>query len=373
LLKNCRYVVASFNPLKIYEHIDIVFNGNKIVCLGTCKEYKDDEVIDCSKSIVFPAFASSHTHINTPNGIDSVKEYYRTVLLLLLSHGVSAIQFMGENHRVVAKIARELGMRIATGPIIKTYGDLSSIDVYPQDELYRPIINIPSIEIDENTFVKIIEFSKENSIDIYIPISEDLNNVFRFKKTRGVFPIEYLAKRSLLSSNMVLLHLNWVTSWEIEILNSNRSRVVICPYKDAFLRSRGLSPIVTVPSNNILIGFGLDTIENLRDTNIETAIITTLALYKNSYRDLQITMHMLLYMYSTTNYRILGFGENIVELGHKPDIAMIDIDILKEKFVSMTHREAADRYSHIIDLVLSSPITMMIINGRVLHMHELSI
>ncbi len=370
LLRNCRYVVMSFKPLKIREEIDIVLDKNRVVCLGICRDYRTDEVIECNNSIAMPALASAHTHIQLDNNINNIKEYFKTILQLLISNGIGAIQFTGKYHHIVIESAREIGLRIATGPIVRDTKDLNNLGkTIVGNELFRPIVNIPSPDIDKEIFINIIDFCRRNSIDIYLSVSENINEVFEFKKRKGVFPIEYLAKNSLLTSHIVLLHLNWITSWEIEILNNNKSRVVICPYPDSFIKTKGLPPPNLIFANNILTGVGLDNIEKIWNLDIRTALITTLALYKNSYKDIQLSIPMLLHIHSTVNYKILRFNNNIIEIGETPDIAIISIDKLKQHLISLKRKDVLKDID-ITDLILTSPISTMIINGKIVWSSE---
>ncbi len=368
-MKNCRYVISSFEPLKIREEVDIVLDRNRVICFGICRDYKTDEVIYCHDSIAMPAFASAHTHIPLNTDVSNVNEYLKIVLKLLISNGIGAIQFTGDHYTIAIEKAKEIGLRIATGPIIRDFKDLDNLEKpLSHDELFKPIINISSLDIDREIFIKAIDFCEKNSIDLYLPVSENINEVFEFRRKKGVFPIEYLAKNSFLTPHMVLLHLNWVTSWEMEILSNNRSRVVLCPYKDSFGKTKGLPP-VNLFSTNILTGFGLDSIENMWNLDMRTALITTIALYKNTYKDIQISMPAFLQMCSVINYRILGFGENTIEINSTPDIAIINIDDLRKNLIAMKYKNTLKDID-ITDVILASPISIMIINGKVVWTRE---
>uniref|UniRef100_A0A7C5UWI6 Amidohydrolase-related domain-containing protein n=1 Tax=Ignisphaera aggregans TaxID=334771 RepID=A0A7C5UWI6_9CREN len=247
-LHQCRYIISSYSPLKILEDSDIVIDNGRVVCLGQCYGYRGYDKVDCKEKVVAPAFGNAHIHLYTILKVINEQNPYRALLIAILNmaaNGIAAFQSMDENYKTVVEAAKSIGLRVKAGPIIKN----KKCDEYISIEklgyrLYTPIISIENLlEVDEEVLESCIELLLNRNIDIQISVSRTIEETLKFKRIKKLFPVEYLVKKNLLSNKIILTHINWISSWELESIVYYRPRVVVCPYSDALSNINGLPPL----------------------------------------------------------------------------------------------------------------------------------
>jgi len=327
-LHQCRYIISSYSPLKILEDSDIVIDNGRVVCLGQCYGYRGYDKVDCKEKVVAPAFGNAHIHLYTILKVINEQNPYRALLIAILNmaaNGIAAFQSMDENYKTVVEAAKSIGLRVKAGPIIKN----KKCDEYISIEklgyrLYTPIISIENLlEVDEEVLESCIELLLNRNIDIQISVSRTIEETLKFKRIKKLFPVEYLVKKNLLSNKIILTHINWISSWELESIVYYRPRVVVCPYSDALSNINGLPPLKNLLDKEIVIGIGTDNFEYRYSVNMSKDISAIIALYR--YSNIYIDVEQAMNIATQGSYNVMNINAGNIEVGKEADIIVFDI------------------------------------------------
>ena len=329
ILHRCRYVVSSYSPLKVLEDSSVVVDDGAIVCVGECRGYNGYDRIDCKERAAVPAFGNAHVHIHTILKTLNNCDLYKASLIAVLNmaaNGIAAFQSIDKDYSVVVKAAKAIGLRVRAGPIIAGDKSIQIEDV--GHDLYTPIVSVENLlEIDEGLLEYHIHNLLNRNIDVNISVSRTIEEALKFKREKGVFPIEYLAKKNLLSNKIMLSHINWVSSWEVESIAYSRPRIVVCPYSDTLFGISGLPPIKPLLDRGVVIGIGTESFEHRYSSSMLSDIASIIALYR--YSNTYIEIEQALDIATQGSYRAMNINAGAIDLGKEADIALFNIRKMK--------------------------------------------
>ncbi len=329
-LSRCRYVIPSYVPLRMVEDADIVIDGGRIVCVGSCYGYYSHDKIDCREKVAAPAFGNAHIHVaSILKYLDSLdpRKAIAIAIINMASNGIAAFQSIDSEYSIIVEAAKNIGLRVRAGPIIKD-GRCEFPDKDISYDLYSPIVSIENLlEVNEEMLEGCIKNLLNKNFDIQISVSRTVEETLKFKRRKGFFPIEYLVKNGLLSNRVVLSHINWVSSWELESIVYYKPKVVICPYSDALFSINGIPPIKTILERNVVIGIGTETFAYRGSSNILKDIASIVALYR--YSNTNIEMEQAMHLATQGSYSIMNINAGTIETGREADIVVFDIRRLK--------------------------------------------
>ncbi|MCS7112291.1 MAG: amidohydrolase family protein [Ignisphaera sp.] len=330
-LNRCRYVISSYMPLTILEDANIVVDGGKIVCIGECHGYNNYDRIDCREKVAAPAFGNAHIHtasILKYVGDLDLRRAITMAMINMASNGIAAFQSMDEEYIEIINAAKNIGLRVRAGPVIKSEKCESFNIEGVSYNLYSPIISIENLlEIDEEALKSCMENLLNKELDIQIPVSRTVEEVLKFKRRKGLLPVEYLARNNLLSGRVVLSHVNWISSWELESIVHYRPRVAICPYSDVLSGINGIPPIKTLLEKNVIVGIGTETFIHRGSSNMLKDISSIVALYRYSNTDIEVEQVMQLA--TQGSYSVMNINAGTIEVGREADIAILSVKRMK--------------------------------------------
>ncbi|NPA97477.1 MAG: amidohydrolase family protein [Crenarchaeota archaeon] len=352
-LRKCRFVLIpiDYDHFSVLEHADIIVEDGRIACIGDrCEKPRGVDSIDCSEAVAIPAFGNAHTHAamvslrgyaddyelfewldvvwRAERFIDSDAVRYGTRLacIEMSMGGVGAFQDMYYHPEVVAEEARRAGLRVRTGPI----AGMHSLDLRPwlarSNHLFKPVINVHALyTLDRDVLEEAFENAKRFGVDVHIHLSETRREVYLVRRKFGYTPVEVLERMGWLSDRVVAVHLNWVTSWELQYLARSRAKAVICPVNGGKLAVGSFPPFREMIDAGIVTGMGSDGACSANRLSILTQVRTAILLYRLSYWDTRVRASNALYAATVGSYLAMGFEPPTMRVGAPADIAIISL------------------------------------------------
>ena len=356
VLRKCRYVVKSFKPFHIIENADIVIDENTISCVGECSNVHGYDVLHCENSIALSGFVSSHTHIFTKSWGWQTIEIVEKALKALAIHGFALVHIADNYFDGVCEIANKIGLRVSTGPLIKSYGDLKNLVIAKnlKRDLCIPSINVELSEnIDDDTLREIRDFAIENKINLHLILPQNVANILSFYKTRGEWIINHLYKLGLLSKNVCLAHFSWATTWEVEKVAQSEASIAVTPYSDSIKGVYGSVHPKLFELKNISIG--IDDIWGRAGTSIIYDVIAMQSVYSTKTWGIYPSIEEVLHYATRGGSQALNIETGIIDIGKLADIVVVKMNKL-------------DLFRDMSKTILNSINTLkyVIVNGKVI-------
>ena len=359
VVKSCRYVVKSFKPLQVIENVDIVIDNGVITCIGYCKQYVGSgyEYINCEDCIAIPGFVSAHTHLLT-----NERTLLEKVLMILARYGYTLIHVMGPDPELVCEASKKVGLRVATGPTIKSSDDLKKLPVVKSlsCDMCIPLINIPTLEdVDAELLESLKSFMlSQSNVLLHVATSQQLSKTLSYYRRKGSWPVVDLDKAGLLTEKTCIAHLTWATTWEIERIMQRKAAIALTPYSDSM---RGVHGFVH-PSIFKLerIGLGLDDIYTREALTIVFDIVSLQSVYRSKTWGFSPTIEEVLNYATRGGSTALNFDSGVIDLGKKADIALFKLNkhVLSEEF------------SKVLLSSISTVARYTIVNGKIIWSSE---
>jgi len=395
LLRGCRFVV-TMDDGRILEKVDILLEDGIIKEIAERIDEKDDVVVNCSDYVVMPGLVNCHTHaamvllrgyyddaelhvwlnkmweVESRLTPDIVYLASKLAILEMISTGTTAFVDMYFFPQATAKAAMEMGIRAYLGPpfidIILDRKEVmkeleSFIKQYEKHELIRPIVNVHSIyTCDEETLLAAGELSNRYDLLYHIHISETRKEVFECKKKHGVFPVEYLDRLGVLSERTLLVHLGWVTSWEIELIRERKAKVVHCPTSNMKLATAGFFPLKEMLAQGVAVGLGTDGPASNNSLDMFREMKTCVLLQRNNYWRTDVGAYDALLMATAEASKILGIRTGMIRRGH-----LADLVLLNSKSLRMMPLRKDNLVSNMVYSATGGNVVMTIVNGRIVY------
>jgi len=397
VLKNCRFVVVpkSYESVEVVERAHVVIDNGRVSCVGDdCRWGHGYEVYDCSNTVVMPAFGNAHTHAamvilrgyaDDHELFDWLKKVWiaeklldeeivrlgtRIACIEMVRSGIAAFQDMYYFPELVIEEALSMGMRVRTGPVAGMHRmDLEPwISIAERSDLYRPVINVHSLyALDREVLEESFHSSREFGVDVQIHLSETRREVYLVRKRFGYTPIEVLQRMGWLSEKVVAVHLNWVTSWEIEYLARSRARAVLCPFSGGKLAVGSTPPMKEMIDRGISVGLGTDGACSANKLSMLTQMRSAVIIYRTVYWDTRLRASHVLYAATIGSYRAMGFEPPTLAPGSPADIIAVSL-----RSPWMVPRRASRIVSELVYSAEDGDVVLTIVNGRVVWSPERS-
>ena len=351
-LKNCRYVLVD--KANVLENVDVLIEGDTIIEVG--KGLGGGDELDCRSCVVMPGLANAHTHAamwifrglfdeeELPQWLSAVKRAEekltpeivelasKAAIMEMLSSGTTLFVDMYLYPEVTAKASSELGIRAAMGPVIndkvvkegraeKLVADF--LGAAPSN--VTTIINVhTAYTASEEALKTAARLSQKMGINLQFHVSETRQEVYKIKKEKGVFPVEYINKLGALTSRTLLVHMGWVTSWELSLVKEAGATVVHCPASNMKLATGGFLPLVEMLNSGINVALGTDGAASNNSLDMFGEMKTAVLLHRNSYWRTDIGASEVFEMATLGGYRALGLKGGRVAKSYLADLALLD-------------------------------------------------
>ena len=379
---------------KILENIDIRIEGNRIAEIG--ENLKGDEKIDCSGRIIMPGLVNTHTHaaMTFLRGFrddlelnEWLREMWRVEARLtpeivyagsklaiyeMLSTGTTAFIDMYFFPDETAKAAKELGIKAKLGPpILGLDANLDALKKeiitfaknYERDELIKPFINVHSIYACPLEALDLSKnLSEELNLDIQIHVSETRKEVFDCKKKYGVFPVELLEKRGFLSERVQMVHLGWITSWEIGLIRKRNAKVTHCPTSNMKLATAGFFPFKEMHDMGITIGLGTDGAASNNCLDMFREMKNAVLLQRNNYWNTDLKAYHVLQAATVNGAKIFGINSGKIAPGY-----LADLIIINPYSPNLQPIRNDNLISNIVYSAIGTNVEITIVNGKIVY------
>ncbi len=359
LFRNVKYIITptSTNDLKILEDKDVLVENGVISCISDrCSYPGSTNVIYADKHILLPAFIDTHTHVEAIllhglmpdysyevfysklyeilNGLDrdAIYRSSRYGCLRMIMSGVIGFIDSSRNYNEVINACSNLGLYIYTGPINP---EISIVNDYikrvEENKYVKPLVNIHQLyTLSDEYLEELHRITEENNILINYHLSEIRREVYLVKKTKNMFPVEYLYRNGLLDNKTILSHMNWITSTEIEYVAEKNASITVLPHTTTRLAEEGFTPVYEILEKNIRLSIGSDGV--VSDTlNLLDELRELILLYRNNYWDTRLATRYVFPRILLNMYRITGINGGVIEVNQPANLVLLRINDLKHR------------------------------------------
>ncbi len=398
----------------------IAIEGNRIVAVGKRekldREYKEysDIVIDASRKIVMPGLIDLHVHMAQamirgmaqyvklipwlkdyvwPLQGNYTKEDGKTSALLcmveMLKSGTTTFLEAGLSGRYgmegIAEALEQIGMRGVLGRHVmdtpgyaleksiihsglietKEYGMKEVLHMYQKwhgkhGRIFVWFAPRTPGAVTIETYREIVAKAKELKIGITMHLAEAKEDLGYFKKEFRMRPVEFCNYIGMLGSNVVLIHVVWVTDEEIKLLAKTGTHVAHNPSCNMKLGS-GLTPVAKMLREGVNVGLGCDGgPSNDNYDMVEEMKIAALGQALINGDPKAITAEQVIEMATINGAKALGLDREIgsIEVGKKADI--IIIDYWKPHLIPMLNP-----VTHLVYAAQGQDVETVIIDGKI--------
>lgn len=397
LLKGCRLVITwEGNELRILKDVNIYVEDGVIKGVGDYLEYAGDYVIDCKDGIAMPGLVNAHVH--TPMSImrgfyddaelsqwlskmwsveaelsdDVITMGSELSIIEMIMSGTTAFVDMYLRPEVTAKMALKYGIRAALGPtFIDNLLDPAYVEnevrnfynEFANNDLIRPIINVHSIySCSTDTLLRAKELMNELNLSLQIHASETRDEVYEAKARYGKLPVEYLDSLGLLSDRTQLIHLGWVSNWELNRIAETGTRVTHAPTSNMKLATAGHFPMRELMEKGVLVTIGTDGPASNNSLDMFREMKMAVLLQRHSYWDVSIKAYHALKAATLNGYRLLGINGGCVNEG-----CIADMVILDARSPRMQPLRLDNVVSNIVYSATGSDVKGVIVNGKLIY------
>ena len=397
ILKNCKFIVTQDTSRRILKNKDILIENGTIVEIGENLS-GDDEVIDCSDKIIMPGLINAHTHA----AMTLMRGYYddaeldewlrkmwslerrltpriielatKLAIYEMLSHGVTGFIDMYFYPEIVAQVVKKMGIRAALGytimdrvspiPLDRRLKESKEFIIkYKNDPLIKPLVNIHSVyACTREGIIEGCKLAREFNVNVHIHVSETRREVYQCKKEHGMFPVEYLAHLGVLSKNIIMVHLGWVTSWEIDLIKKFNCKVVHCPTSNMKLATAGSLPLLYMLNKGIIVGLGTDGAASNNVLDMFREMKNAVLLQRHSFWNTDVKAQHVLDIATINGAKILGIKAGRIEKGFSADIIALDLYA-----VNINPIREDNLISAIVYAATGSNVEFTIVNGKLVY------
>lgn len=362
LLKNCRYIVTQNSSRDIIENYDILLEKNRIKKIAKNIPTNRNKVLDCANKIIMPGFINAHTHIGMqslrgicddeelPTWLNKVitaekklnskqiKENAAMACKEMLNNGITCFLDMFYPMQPIAEAVSQTGMRAVLFPAIyeaagnqqQQWKDMEQLrETYKNNNLIDMGIGPHSIYMCSKQMLKKIKtYANNNNLLISMHIAETRKERYDiFKKTKKL-PVQCLENIGFLGDNVILIHAIWLTKGEVATLGKTKTKVVHCPISNMKLSSGGVTPLMEMFDNNVVVALGTDSVASNNSLNLFEEMKICGLLHKHHRWDARAaTVQQILDMATINAAKIINKENELgsIEEGKLADIITLEI------------------------------------------------
>lgn len=353
----------SSGGVAVFRNVNIVAEDGYITHVGEFNLDKSDFLVECN-GVAMPGLFNAHTHLpmvifrGLVDGLelrdwlgaiwpmekalseDALVKGYELGLIESVINGVTAIinmYFMpGSIQERVIDIVEGLGVRVFDGPTFidsiekptLTENSLRNfISLTHGKRFVRPIVNLHSVYANsDDTLSRVAELKRSLNIPLNTHVSETRWEVYEVRRRFGAYPVEVLDRFGMLDDKAILVHLGWVTNWELELIRAKGPSLVHCPTSNMKLATAGFFPIRDVLSQ-VNVALGTDGAGSNDSLDMFREMKMAILLQRNNYWDASALGAEEAFTMATLNgYRAVGLRGGVVEPGYLADIVVLDIN-----------------------------------------------
>lgn len=202
--------------------------------------------------------------------------------------------------------------------------------------------------------------AKDYQTLFFIHAAETKWEVEKIKNDHGEAPIPYLYKLNILDEDTVLVHVNWISKEEIEILKGTGTKVAHNPESNMKLGS-GLSPVPDLLNEGIVVGLGTDSCASNNNLDLFQEMDTAAKVHKGWRKDpIVMPAEQVLNMATSYGARVLGL-EKIGRLEKDNDADIILINLNCPHLFPIYNP-----YSHIVYAMKGADVDTVIVQGKII-------
>lgn len=396
----------------IVSHPRKILRGNlyiedNLISEITPKNMEADFVIEGRNLVVCPGFVNSHTHVamsimrgflddmefteflRKTSEIDSRMEERDIYLgaklgiIEMIRSGTTLFFDMYYGEDIVAKVAKELGIRAALGWAVvdedKTTqkgNPLKNAERFikeyrNEDKIYPMIAPHGVYSCSDETLLKSKEIADKYDVPVHMHTAESREEVYGHYKRKGNRIIEYLSDLGILSPKFMAVHAVWLTMREVKILKESGATVVHCPTSNMKLGIGGYPPIPEMMEYGINITIGTDSAATNNSLDIFREMRMTALIHKNSRWNPSLLKAEEVFKMATENpYTFLSLKGGRIEEGYLADICIIDGNDL-----SMQPLSKSNIINDIVYSATAQAVKYTIVGGKILqwkkHLQEI--
>ncbi len=397
LLRDCDYVITwDGDEARVMRGVSIYVEDGVIADVDKNLSQPSDLVIRCNGRIAMPGLVNAHVH--TPMSImrgfyddAELPEWLGRMWLVerglndgviamgselsiieMLMSGTTAFVDMYLRPEVTAQVALKYGIRAALGP---TFIDTLLDPGYVENEvlnfhsefsgsgLIKPIVNVHSVYANStDTLLRARDLMNRLGTNLQIHASETRDEVYEVKGRYGKLPVEYLDSLGLLGSNTQLIHLGWVTNWELNLIVERKAKVTHAPTSNMKLATAGHFPMRELMGRGVVVTLGTDGPASNNSLDMFREMKMAILLQRHSYWDVSIKALHALKAATLNGYRLLGLNGGCIDRGCIADIVLLDA-----RSPRMQPLRPDNIISNIVYSATGSDVVTTIVNGRVVY------
>ncbi|MEM0157909.1 MAG: amidohydrolase family protein [Thermoplasmataceae archaeon] len=323
-----------------------------------------DEVIDFSGKMICPGFINTHTHVAMTHlrgllddiplsdflartsELDSQrtsKGIYNSALLgafEMASSGVTTFLDLYYSEDVIAEATSKVGIRgylaWATldddkttqkgSPIINARGFLNNTK---RTDLVNPCVGVQGVyAASDDVYMSAKELADKYGTLIHTHLAETREEVYAFKKERGVRPAEHLHRIGVTGRNFVAAHGVWLTKNEVRMLASDSSSISWNPASNAKLGVGGVAQVPEMMGMGLNVTLGSDSAGSNNSQDVTSGMKLGSLMLKNERWDPSVLKAQHLLDMATVNgaKALMNDAIGSLEIGKSADIVAFDIN-----------------------------------------------
>ncbi|MGC8543002.1 MAG: amidohydrolase [Vulcanisaeta sp.] len=396
ILRNCDFVLTlSGEDLRTLRNTNVLIENGVIVEIGDVKGSGYEE-IDCSGHIAMPGLVNAHTHTpmsllrgffddaELPTWLNKMWSVERELtpdiialgselsIIEMIMSGTTAFIDMYYHPEVTAEIALKYGVRAMLGPpFMDTYVNAVQVEnelrnfyvKYVHSSLIKPIVNIHSIyTVGKDTLLRAKELSEALNLPIHIHVSETRDEIYESKKRYGVFPVEYLNMLGIVTSKTQLVHLGWVTNWELGLISRAGAKVIHAPTSNMKLATAGHFPMKELMSMGVTVALGTDGPASNNSLDMFREMKMAVLLQRHSYWDVGIKAIHAFRAATINGYKLLGVRGGCLDKGCVADLVLLDAGSPR-----LQPLRSDNLLSNIVYSADGSDVDLVMVNGKVIY------
>lgn len=408
------HILAHGIIVTMNNDFDVLMDGavavakDSIIAIGKTvdilREYRSDDVVDCTNQAVIPGLVNAHTHaaMTLLRGLaddlrldvwligymmpterefvtpDFVRLGTSLACAEMIRSGITTFNDMYYFEDSAASAAAEAGLRAVCGQTIMKYPAPDAASFEDSLHLCREFIQtwkghpliIPSVaphapySCTEEIMQACADLAVEFDVPLHIHISETAFEVAESRKQHGMPVVPWVKKLGLFGAKVIAAHCVHIDEGEIRTLHHHGAGISHNPTSNLKLAS-GIAPVKQMLDIGLDVGIGTDGPASNNDLDMleETRLAALIAKVATD-NPTTLPARDALSMATRLGARALHIGNitGTLEVGKRADIAVISIDELH----NMPHfrREADAIYSQIVYAAKSTDVKHVLVNGR---------
>lgn len=382
----------------------VAVQGSRIVAVGNTqtleKLYRPRETIQASGMLVIPGLINTHTHSGDAlfRGLVedlSLEDWLQRLWVAeakflnpetanwgaklayieMVRGGITTAVDMCFFPEVLAKAAKEVGLRLVTGMVYFDANMFDGIEIRLRDAAARRFLNehigeeliIPCVQphsvytVSPDYLQQAGRLAQEFNALFTIHASETESEVDNCLHKYGGTPIQLLERLGLLTPRTLLAHCVHLKDDEIDLLSARGAAVAHCPVSNLKLAS-GIARVGRMLQAGVTVTLGTDGPVSGNDLNLWNNMRLAAILQKTAEKDASLMPTAQIVSMATRDAaRALGLEEKIgsVEVGKRADLVLIRTD----RPHATPH---FDPYSLLVYSIGREDVDTVLINGRMI-------